>query len=420
MFVLFLACTASEPVVSPAQGVEASPAGAATAIPAEPRTCWAGDDPPDICLAEAWPGVAFTRAVWVGTAPGDPDSTFVLEQDGRIRLLKPGASAAPVWADLTDRVLRKGNEEGLLGMAFHPNYAENRRVFLYYREKAPGKRSTVLVEYKVEGSAPGALDLDSAAILMRIGQPAGNHNGGALAFGPDGRLYLGLGDGGGAGDPRGFGQNTQSVLGSILRVDVDNRAPGSPYGVPSDNPFADGVGGRPELYAWGLRNPWRMDFDPYNGTLWVGDVGQNQYEEIDRVVLGGNYGWNLREGMHCFPGLTCDTEGLIDPVFEYPRRKGVSITGGVVYRGAAVPELAGTYLFADFGTGRVWGLCDGPEGAAGEVAVEELLDSALRVSSFGRDGAGEALLVHFGLQGDGRIYRVLPADSPECDADALD
>jgi len=416
MFALILtACFTTEPTLTPRTGGTEA-AVTANAIPVEPRTCWAGDEPPPICLADAWPGVTFTRAVWVGAAPGDPDNTFVMEQDGRIRLLTPGANAAPIWADLTDRVLREGNEEGLLGMAFHPNYAENRRVFLYYRERAR-KRATVLVEYRVEGSAPGSLDLSSAQVLMRVAQPFGNHNGGALTFGPDGRLYLGVGDGGSGGDPKGFGQNTHSVLGSIIRLDVDNRGPGEPYGVPSDNPFADGEGGLPEIYAWGLRNPWRVDFDPHNGTLWVGDVGQNQYEEIDRVVLGGNYGWNIREGMHCFPGLTCETAGLIDPVFEYPRSKGVSITGGVVYRGSASPDLAGTYLFADFGSGRIWGLCDEADGG---VEVEELLDTTLRIATFGRDGAGEALLAHFGLQGGGRIYRVMPEGSPECDAGVLD
>ena len=246
-------------------------------------------------------------------------------------------------------------------------------------------------------------------IILSIPQGFSNHNGGQIAFGPDGYLYAGWGDGGGAGDPLDRAQDTSNLLGTMIRIGADG---GTPYAIPSDNPFvanaanlcSQGFGGAdcPEIFAWGFRNPWRWSFDRQNGDLWVGDVGQAQWEEVDRVVRSGNYGWDEREGAHCFePASGCSTN-FADPITEYSHAEGISITGGYVYRGAAVPELQGQYVYADFGSGRIWAVpATSQQGAVGE----QLLDTALNITSFAEDNDGEIYVVHYG----GEVYQIVDA-----------
>lgn len=352
-----------------------------------------------VALRPAFPALVFANPVAAHQPPGDRSRWFVVEQGGRVLLFPndPGASATTVFADLRDRVVA-GGELGLLGLAFHPGFGANGQVFLSYTGDPGGALVSRVSRFRAAAGG-GALDAGSEEVLLTVDQPFSNHNGGQIAFGPDGFLYVGLGDGGAGGDPLGHGQNPSTLLGAILRIDVDAAAP---YGIPADNPFAAG-GGRPEVYAWGLRNPWRWSFDRETGELWAGDVGQGQWEEVNRIVRGGNYGWNRREGAHCFRTPDCDAAGLIDPVAEYSHAEGCSITGGYVYRGAALPQLLGTYVYGDYCSGRVWGL--GPA-AGGRPAPRVLLESGLSISSFAEDLDGELyVLDHAG----GRLHRFVPA-----------
>ena len=260
--------------------------------------------------------------------------------------------SVPEPLDLRDRVSSRGSEEGLLGLALNP--ANENHLYIYY--SAAGPRRSVVSRFLVD-LANRTIDADSELIILEVEQPYANHNGGQIAFGPDGYLYIGLGDGGSAGDPLGSGQDTSTLLGSILRIDVSNATATRPYAIPPDNPFADG-GGRPEIWAYGLRNPWRFSFDRETGDLWAGDVGQNEWEEIDIIQRGGNYGWNILEGDHCFsPRDNCDREGTIPPVWEYSLDgTPCSVIGGYVYRGDAIPWLRGAYIYGDFCSGKVHAL----------------------------------------------------------------
>jgi glucose/arabinose dehydrogenase len=329
------------------------------------------------------------RPVFVSHAGDGSGRLFVLEQAGRIRIVEGGALRARSFLDLTDRV-RSGGERGLLGLAFHPDFAANRRLFIDYTRQPDG--ATVIAEFRA-----ARLDPDRARPIQRrlltVPQPFSNHNGGMLAFGPDGRLYIALGDGGGAGDPGDRAQDPSSLLGKILRIDVDGARP---YAIPPGNPFADG-GGRPEIFALGLRNPWRFSFDRRNGHLLAGDVGQGRNEEIDIIRRGHNYGWPIMEGPRCFrPPFGCDPSGLTLPVSTYRHIRGrCSITGGYVYRGAAIRALVGTYLAGDFCSGEIFGL------RRGKRAL--LLETELQISSFGEDEAGEIYVVDLG----GAVYRIV-------------
>lgn len=319
---------------------------------------------------------------------------YVVEQGGRIvTFSREDAADASVFVDLSARVDDGPNEAGLLGMALHPQFHRNGLVFLSYTRSGQPLTS-VIARYRSK-DAGLSLEPDSEEIILTVDQPYGNHNGGQIAFGPDGYLYVGLGDGGSAGDPQGHGQNTATLLGSMLRLDVAV----TPYGIPPDNPFVQG-GGRPEIYAFGLRNPWRWSFDRATGRLWAGDVGQNLWEEIDLIVRGGNYGWAVREGNHCYRRLRCPEEGLIAPVAEYSHVYGCSVTGGYVYRGAALPALRGSYLYGDYCSGRIWGL---DAEAAGKSEPRQLIDSGLRISSFAEDQAGELYVIDHG----GAIYKLV-------------
>jgi len=354
------------------------------------------NDEVTIALERAFPNLSFSRPVALLQAPGDFERWFVVEQGGRVLVFDndPQASRASVFIDISDRVDDGPSEAGLLGMVFHPDFENNRQVFLSYT-----RTGNPLISHISRFSSPDdgkTLDPASETVILTLDQPFGNHNGGGIGFGPDDYLYIGFGDGGSGGDPQGNGQNTATLLGAILRIDVD-QAP--PYAIPPDNPFAQG-GGRGEIYAWGFRNPWRWSFDRLTGELWVGDVGQNQWEEIDRVERGGNYGWNIREGAHCFNADSCDTTGLIDPVAEYSHSEGCSVTGGYVYRGAAIPNLQGLYLYGDFCSGRIWGLASGNAGAVPRV----FLDTGISIASFAEGLDGEVyVLDHSG----GGLYRLV-------------
>lgn len=334
---------------------------------------------PPACFERAWPKLTFEQPVWFGVAN---EQAYVLERAGRIYRLGPEDSEkTTLVADLTDRVNSKRQEEGLLGIAFHPNHPKDPRVYLYYTAASP-KRG-VLSEF---GFKDGRLDKASERIMLEVRQPYSNHNGGALLFGPDGMLLLSLGDGGASGDPHGNGQNPRSLLGTVLRLDVE----GLPYAIPGDNPFAGGGPGRPEVWAWGLRNAWRIGLDSATGELWAGDVGQGTWEEVNRLEGARNYGWNIREGSSCFRSDGCTNTGLTDPVHVYGRAEGVSITMGPVYRGTSLPALTGAPLFGDFGSGKVWSLCQSKSGMASRLVSE----SGLHPAHFGADKDQEIVLVH--------------------------
>ena len=331
------------------------------------------------------------RPVGIAHAGDGSGRLFILEQPGRIRVVQDGTLAVAPFLDITDRVGSSQNEQGLLGLAFHPRYAENGTFFVYYTDR---QGDTVVSRLSVSGDAARA-EPGSEAVLLRIDQPAGNHNGGHLAFGPDGALYVGTGDGGGAGDQYGNGQNGQTLLGAMLRLGVDG---GPAYSVPDDNPFVGNPNVRDEIWALGLRNPWRYSFDRLTGDLYIADVGQNRYEEVDVQPAdepgGQNYGWPIMEGLHCFPeDRSCERAGLSLPVWEYDHSQGCSVTGGYVYRGEEFPILAGIYVFGDYCSGRIWGLAP-LDGAGADGWQAALLTQAdIQLSSFGEDERGELYLV---------------------------
>lgn len=359
----------------------------------------------------AFPNLSFKRPLYLAAPPNDGEHVFVVEQRGRIFKFP---NRRDVTRDAVTKVLdirdivqspqvddNAHNEEGLLGFAFHPNFEQNHKIYTDYTAYH-GKRRSMIVEWQYN-PATGKIDRDSKRVLMEIAQPFGNHNGGHLAFGPKGYLYITKGDGGSGGDPKENGQDLSTWLGAILRIDVDNRENGKPYAIPDSNPFVDKSNARPEIYAWGLRNVWRFSFDAKTGALWAGDVGQNKYEEIDIIKKGGNYGWDIREGFHPFEGDEEPKTELIDPVHEYPRKAGLSVTGGYVYRGDAISDLKGVYVFADYAKPNVWGL----RYDDGEVTSHQKIATIPRVASFGVDRAGEIYACSF----DGKIYKLVPASN---------
>jgi glucose/arabinose dehydrogenase len=309
---------------------------------------------------------------------------FVVEQAGLIRVVRDGRVLPTPFLDIREKVVA-GGELGLLSVAFHPRYAANGRFFVNYTAQ-DGRLRTVVAEYRVSRSHADVAD-PTERVVLEVPQPFRNHNGGLNAFGPDGRLYIGMGDGGSAGDPQKNGQRLDTLLGKLLRLDVDG---GTPYRAPADNPFVTRAGARPEIWAYGLRNPWRFSFDPGTGRLFAADVGQNNLEEVNLVERGGNYGWNIMEGSQCFRSAPCDAAGLRLPIAEYSHALGCSVTGGYVYRGAAVRGLTGRYLFGDYCSGRLWVLT---EEADGRWTMTTLLPTNLSISSFGEDEAGEIYVV---------------------------
>ena len=353
-------------------------------------------------VVQTFPNLAFERPVFLTHAGDGSNRLFVVEQAGRIFVFPnvDDTRKVDLFLDISDRVSRSANEEGLLGLAFHPKYLDSGVFYVYYSAANP--RRSVLSRFAVDDSEPNRANQASEQVILEIAQPYGNHNGGALVFGPDGYLYVGLGDGGSGGDPQGHGQNLGTLLGSIIRIDPDAPADGKLYGIPIENPFSNRDGARGEIFAYGLRNPWRFSFDPVTKLLWVGDVGQNAIEEIDIVASGLNYGWNIMEGSHCFsPRSGCASSGLEMPVIEYDHSEGCSVTGGYVYRGRRLAMLYGAYVYGDFCTGRIWGL----RFEQGEVTEHRRIsDSGLQISSFGVDEEGELYVTAF----DGRLYRFTP------------
>lgn len=321
--------------------------------------------------------------VQVVAAPGESGRLYILEQTGKIVVYENGrVDRESPFLNLEKKV-SYGGEAGLLGLVFHPKYAENRRYFVNYTAKRPNF-CNIIAEYRVGSS--------EEKVLLKIDKPYRNHNAGQLAFGPDGYLYIGTGDGGSGGDPHGNGQNLKAWLGKMLRIDVDRTEPPLPYAIPPDNPFMGGNALK-EIFAYGIRNPWRFSFDRQTGDLWVGDVGQNLLEEIDIVEKGQNYGWKVMEANICFnPPQGCSTKGLTLPIHQYGRTEGISVTGGFVYRGKALPEFNGIYIYGDYGSGKIWGLQINPD-TKRTVSNTLLLESELPISSFGEDLEGEIYVV---------------------------
>lgn len=355
--------------------------------------------PPQL-LEVTFPEISFERMVYLTHSGDGTDRLWLVLQPGQIMLFPNQQDAVPeVFLDIRDQVTDAGNEEGLLGLAFDPEFAENGYFYVDYT--APAPRRTVISRFSVDPDNPNVADVTSELVILEVEQPFANHNGGTVAFGPDGYLYVSFGDGGFAGDPDGNGQDPTTLLGTILRIDVSQASATERYVIPSDNPLV-GVGGdvRKEIWAYGFRNPWRFSFDDTTGDLWVGDVGQNRFEEVDLVRPGLNYGWNTLEGRDCFPAsiASCDNTGLEPPIVDYAHIEGCSVTGGYVYRGVRLPSLEGAYIYADFCAGTVWGLrYDGES-----VTEHDLLAGAgVPISSFGNDEQGELYILSF----DTHIYR---------------
>ena len=383
---------------------EPTPTAARAGTPAPPPATVEPLPPETVPLAPvelepAFPGIELDRMVLLTHAGDETGRLFVVLQPGRIVVFEndPAVESAETFLDIRDRVNDAGNEEGLLGLAFDPAYAENGYFYVYYSAARP--RRSVISRFSASPGDPNRADPGSELVFMEVQQPYSNHNGGHILFGPDGMLYVGLGDGGAAGDPQNNGQDTSTLLGSILRIDVSRLDSLGTYAIPEDNPFA-GSGGtaRGEIWAYGLRNPWRFSFDRETGELWAADVGQNLYEEIDIVKPGLNYGWNVMEGAHCFRQRGCDAEGLALPVAEYGREGGCSVTGGHVYRGRRIPSLYGAYLYGDYCSGKIWALRHDGDAVTEHI---EIADTGLAISSFGEDASGEVYVLTF----EGVIYR---------------
>ena len=385
MFVSLLAACSGEEGARPS-GEGLRPSGTASATTTEPATPPERFRPADVQL-ELEKIASGLEAPLLATHAGDGSGRlFVVEQVGHIRIVENGRLVSDPFLDVSDLTVA-GGEQGLLGLAFHPDFARDRRFFINYTDL---EGDTVVASYGVADDGSTA-DRDSARTILKIEQPYANHNGGHLAFGPDGYLYIGMGDGGSGGDPQGNGQNLQTLLGKMLRIDIDA---GDPYGIPADNPFADG-GGAPEIWAYGLRNPWRFSFDEAAATLWIGDVGQDELEEINRVPADGaglNYGWNVMEGSRCYQE-SCNAADKVLPITEYDHDDGCSITGGFVYRGEEFPDMRGGYLFSDYCSGTIWAI---DAGANGPVEPAVLSESGRSISSFGVDEDGELYVTDMG------------------------
>jgi len=384
--------TSAAPVAPPATEQPTSEP-TATAVPVEPTPdrVFGLPDPSGLRLAPVVEGLDRP----LGLEHAGDRRIFVVEQAGVVWTLEDGQLQETSYLDLRDRVDDSGFEQGLLGLAFHPDFARNGLLFVNYTNDG----GNTVVSRLTASAGAGQVDPATEEVILRIDQPFSNHNGGDLEFGPDGYLYIGTGDGGAAADPFGNGQRLDTLLGKLLRIDVEV---GDPYAIPPDNPFAAG-GGLPEIWAYGLRNPWRFAFDPLSGDLYIGDVGQNAWEEVDFLPAGfngpRNFGWNVREGTHTFAGPAAPD--MIDPVAEYANGAGgtCSVTGGLVLRSPSLPDWSGVYLFADYCSGQVWGLV---RDEAGTWTNRLLFNTDLNITAFGADAQGEVYLVHHG----GAVYRL--------------
>ena len=352
-------------------------------------------DPPAVRLYRVVSG--FEMPLDIRFPPDGSGRMFVVEQRGRVRLVRNGTLIDQLFLDWRGKVSRD-SEQGLLGLAFSPAFVTNHTFYINYTDP---QGATVVSRMRVSADNPDQADATSEQVILRVAQPFANHNGGNLVFGPDGYLYIGLGDGGSAGDPQNNAQRTDAVLGKLLRINVDS---GSTYSIPPDNPFVNNGAYRPEIWATGLRNPWRYSFDRETRDLWIADVGQNRAEEVDFQPAsskgGENYGWRRLEGLECYPpGSSCDRNGVTLPILEYGRTLGQSVTGGFVYRGSRYPALRGFYLYGDFGTGNLWAVQR--EGAAWDNRL--ILATGRSISTFGEDESGELYLADYS---GGAIYLI--------------
>lgn len=381
-------------IIDAVSGLDARPVNSSCFDPGRPGTAVR------ISLQRVFPDLNLESPVAMIQGPHSEILWYVIQQEGIVSVFSqedPSGSFRK-FGNITGRVVYRG-ERGLLGMAFHPRFPDVPEVFLSYTGGEIKKSVSFVSRFQ---AAKNGLDLKESTeeVVFKVDQPFGNHNGGWIQFGKDGYLYIGLGDGGSRADPYGHGQNIRSVLGALLRLDIDSR---KPFAIPPDNPFAK-VTGRDEIYAYGFRNPWRWSFDTATGDLWMGDVGQNKYEEVNLVKRGGNYGWNIREGLHCFPEEPCDSSGLIDPVVEYSHQDGCSITGGFVYRGDMIPELSGIYVFGDYCNGNIWGIFSDGDG---NPQKKLMLRSGKTISSFAQGWDGEIYLLDYR---GGSVFQVVSED----------
>lgn len=358
-------------------------------------SAWAADAPAAVTLQPIVSGLSAPLDFQI---PKDGTGRFfIIEQAGKIRIVKAKKLVPTPFLDI-HTIIESGGEKGLLGLAFHPQYKTNGRFFVNYTRRVSGQLQTVIAEYHVSAADPNVADPNSARILLVFNQPFDNHNGGQLAFGPDRFLYIGTGDGGSGGDPQGNGQNLGTLLAKMLRIDVNS---GSPYGIPADNPFVGVSGAKPEIWAYGFRNPWRFSFDNKTKRLFIGDVGQDSWEEVDIGVKGGDFGWNIMEGNHCYPpAANCNQNGLIPPIAEYSHSEGDAVIGGYVYRGKAIPALAGLYVFGDFGSGEIWTL---QETQPGVWTRTPLLNAGFNISAFGRAPNNELYVINYA----GTLYKLV-------------
>ena len=403
---LLLAACGAAPANAPTPAISVSPGSTSlpvtfsplpptTTLTASPTTVPTLPDP----AGYAWnPVIAgLVLPVDIQNAGDGSGRLFIVEKPGRIVILKGGQLLPTPFLDISAKVGSRYTEQGLLGLAFHSNYV---RTGLFYVNYTDGNGNTVIARFHVSAADPDLADPASEADILRVAQPYNNHNGGGLAFGPDGYLYIGLGDGGSEGDPLLTGQNLRTLLGKMLRIDVDH---GTPYEIPAGNPFAKG-GGLPEIWAYGLRNPWRFSFDHLSGDLYIADVGQDAWEEIDFVpsgTTGGmNFGWSYYEGMHPYKGQPPANATFTLPISEYSHAYGCAVTGGYVYRGAVLPEWRGVYFFGDYCSGNIWGLI---HSNGQNLAAKILFTTSARITTFGVDEAGEIYLADYGL---GEILRL--------------
>lgn len=384
-----LAATATPAAISPTQ-----PA----ATTASPATVTAFPNPDNYQWSQVVSGLA--NPVNLANAADGSNRLFILEKKGIIRVVSGSVLQPEPFLDIRDRVGSGSSEQGLLGLAFHPDFKANGYFYVDYTNTSG---NTVIARFTANSQASPADqkgDPASEKILLTIDQPYPNHNGGHILFGPDGYLWIGMGDGGSQGDPHGNGQSLNTLLGKLLRIDVDH---GDSYAIPSDNPFASGNGGLPEIWAYGLRNPWQFSFDALTKDLYIADVGQDQWEEVDFLPAGfstlpANFGWNIKEGSHPYKEVANPPTNLIDPVAEYDHSQGCSIIGGSVYRGQALPEFNGIYLYGDFCSGTIWGLLHLSSGWQSQL----LFDTGVKIQAFGTDERGEPYLV----ASDGGLYRL--------------
>ena len=390
--------TASEPppVVDPKSGLDQRPVSLECTAPPKPGTSAAA------ALVRVFPNLSFDKPLAMLQAPGNNDRWYVVEKDGRVWSFEnqPDVRTKSLFLDLTDRVDASFNESGLFSIAFHPDFQRNGEAFVSYTRSGAPLTSHVSRFSSIDGGA--TLDRFSEEEILVVDQPTEHHQGGHIAFGPDGFLYFGLGDGGGGGRSLGNGQDVTTLLGSVLRIDVDVE---SGYAIPPENPFADGADGRPEIFAWGFRNPWRWSFDRLSGDLWLGDVGLHTWEEVNVVEIGGNYGWEIVEGTDCLNATECDQEAFIEPVAAYSHDDGVAITGGYVYRGGDIPGLYGSYVYGDYGSGNIWAL----DASRRNASPRLILQSGVNISSFAESAGGELFLTDLG----GRLFRISPQESDD-------